>query len=97
MRAFLQSLDEKVWLVVEVGWTKPTDPPALWDDTKIKAIDFNRRALHALFNAMINEEFNKISSTEIAKEVWTILQNTYEGTKAIKIPNSKGSLPVLRK
>jgi len=24
MRAFLQPLDEKVWLVVEVGWTKPT-------------------------------------------------------------------------
>ena len=23
MRAFLQSLDEKVWQVVEIGWTKP--------------------------------------------------------------------------
>ena len=25
MRAFLQSLDEKVWQVVEIGWTKPTE------------------------------------------------------------------------
>ena len=33
---------------------------------------------------MTNEEFKKISSTESAKEVQTILQNTYEGTKAVK-------------
>ena len=31
-----------------------------------------------------NEEFKKISSTETAKEVCTILQTTYEGTKAVK-------------
>ncbi|NCG69390.1 hypothetical protein GWJ21_16490, partial [Bacillus coagulans] len=31
-----------------------------------------------------NEEFKKISSTETAKEAWTILQTTYEGTKAVK-------------
>ena len=28
MRVFLWSLDENVWLVVEVGWTKPEDPLA---------------------------------------------------------------------
>ena len=32
----------------------------------------------------MNEEFKKISSTEIAKEAWTILQTTYEGTKVVK-------------
>ena len=37
-----------------------------------------------MFSTVINEEFKKISSTETAKEVWTILQTTYEGTKAIK-------------
>ena len=31
-----------------------------------------------------NEEFKKISFTEIAKEAWTILQITYEGTKVVK-------------
>ena len=36
-RDFLQSLNEKVWLAVEVGWNKPEEPPASWDDTKIKA------------------------------------------------------------
>ena len=37
-----------------------------------------------MFNAVTNEEFKKISSTETAKEAWTILQTTYEGTKAVK-------------
>ena len=44
-----------------------------WDDAKIKAANFNSRALNALFSAVTNEEFKKISSTEIAKEAWTIL------------------------
>ena len=28
IRAFLQSLDEKVWQAVEIGWTKPMEAPA---------------------------------------------------------------------
>ena len=84
MRAFLQSLDEKVWQVVEIGWTKPKEAPANWDDAKIKAANFNSRALNALFSVVTNEEFKKISSTETVKETWTILLTTYEGTKAVK-------------
>ena len=83
MRAFLQSLDEKVWQVVEIGWTKPKEAPANCDDAKIKAANFNSRALNALFSVVTNEEFKKISSTEIVKEAWTILLTTYEGTKAV--------------
>ena len=58
--------------------------PVDWGDAKIKAANFNNRALNTLFSAVTNEEFKKISSTEITKEVWTILQTTYEGTKAVK-------------
>ena len=68
MRAFLQSLDEKVWQAVEIGWTKQKEAPADWDDAKIKVANFNSRALNALFNAVTNKEFKKISSIEIAKE-----------------------------
>ena len=73
MRAFLQSLDEKVWQAVEIGWTKPKEASVDWDEAKIKAENFNSRALNALFNAVTNKEFNKISSTETTKEAWTIL------------------------
>ena len=37
MRAFLQSLDKKVWQAVEIGWTKPKEAPANWDEAKIEA------------------------------------------------------------
>ena len=73
MRTFLQSLDEKVWLAAEVGWTKPTNPPASQDDDMIKTANFNSRALYALFIVVTNKEFKKISSTESANEEWTIL------------------------
>ena len=43
--------------------------------------------MNALFSVVTNEEFTKISSTDNANEAWTILQNTYEGTKGVK--NSK--------
>ena len=37
-----------------------------------------------MFSAVTNEEFKTISSTKTAKEAWTILQTTYERTKAVK-------------
>ena len=72
MKTFLQSLDEKVWQAVEIGWTKPKEVPANWDDAKIKAANFNSRTLNAIFSAVTNEEFKKISLIETAKEAWTI-------------------------
>ena len=66
IRAFLQFLDEKVWQIVEIGWIKPKKAPVNWDEAKIKAANFNSRALNALFSVVTNEEFKKISSTEIA-------------------------------
>ena len=61
-----------MWQALEIGWTKPKEAPADWDDAKIKAVNFNSRALNALFTAVTNEEFKKISFIEIAKEAWTI-------------------------
>ena len=60
------------------------EAPADWDDAKIKATNFKSRALNALFSAVMNEEFKKISSTKTAKEAWTILQKTNQGTKVVK-------------
>ena len=73
-----------MWQVVEISWTKPKGASADWEVAKIKAANFNSRALNALFSAVTNEEFKKIFSTETAKEAWTILRTTYEGTKAVK-------------
>ena len=69
---------------MEIGWTKPTEVPANWDNAKIKAANFNSGTLNALFSAVMNKEFKKISFTESVKEAWIILQTTYERTKAVK-------------
>ena len=81
---FLQDLGEKVWQAVEVGQIKPKEAPVDQDEATIKAENFNSRALNALFCGVNNEEFKKISPTKVAKEAWTIIETTYEGTKAVK-------------
>ena len=58
---------------MEIDWTKPKEVPPDWDDSKINAENFNNRALNALFSLVTNEEFKKISFTEIAKEASTVL------------------------
>ena len=84
MKVFLHALGEQVWQAIEIGWIKPREAPVDWDEETIKEKNFNSRALNALFCGVTNEEFKRISSTEVAKEAWTILETTYEGTKAMK-------------
>ena len=84
MKVFLQALGEKVRQAIEVGWIKTKEAPVDWDEATIKAANFNSRALNALFSVVTNEEFKKITSMEVAKEAWTVLETTYEGTKAVK-------------
>ena len=84
MKVFLQVLGEQVWQAVEVGWIKPKEASVDWDEETIKVANFNSRALNALFCGVTNEEFKKTSSIEVAKEAWTILKTTYEGTKVVK-------------
>ena len=64
---------------MELGWTKPKETPADWDDAKIKATNFNSRTLNVLFSMVKNEEYKKLSSTKTTNEAWTILQTTYKG------------------
>ena len=54
-----------MWQAVETGWTKPKEALTDWDDAKIKAANFNSRALNALFSVITNEEFKKISSNKL--------------------------------
>ena len=85
IKVFLQPLSKQVWQAVEVGWIKPKKAPVDWEEATINATNFNSRASNALFCGVTNEEFKRISSTEVAKEAWTILGTTYEGIKAIRI------------
>ena len=80
----MQALSEKVLQAIEVRWIKPKEASVDWDEATIKVENFNKSALNALFSGVTNEEFKKISSTEVANKAWIILETTYESTKAVK-------------
>ena len=66
MKAFLKSIDERVWNSVEYGWKKPTTPVSEWQTSQKEAIAFNSKAMNAIFNAISMEEFKRISNVEVA-------------------------------
>ena len=85
MKAFLKSIDERVWDSVEYEWEKPTTPISEWQTSQKEATAFNRKAMNAIFNTVSMEEFKRISNVKVAHTTWNILQIVYEGTKAVKI------------
>ena len=85
MKAFLKSIDEKVWLSVENGWERPTTVSGEWTIAQKEVVSFNSKAMNAIFNAIFMEEFKRISTVEIAHIAWNILQTVHKGTKAVKI------------
>ena len=85
MKAFLKSIDERVWNSVEYEWEKPTTPISEWQTSQKEAAAFNNKAMNAIFNTVSMEEFKRISNVEVTHTVWNILQTVHEGTKAVKI------------
>ena len=85
MKAFLKSIDEKVWNSVEYGWEKLTTPVSEWQTSQKEAAAFNSKVMNVIFNVVFMEEFKIISNVEVACTTWNILQNVHEGTKTAKI------------
>jgi hypothetical protein len=81
MHFFLKSID--VWKIVKTGWIKPEETDEI-TITQISARLSNDKALHALCQALSPFEFTRISNCEVAKDVWQILETTYEGTTLVK-------------
>ena len=74
MKAFLKSIDERVWNSVEYGWEKPTTPVSEWQTSQKEAAAFNSKAMNDIFNAVSMEEFNSISNVEVAHTAWKALR-----------------------
>ncbi|CAM8982353.1 unnamed protein product [Rhodiola kirilowii] len=95
MKAFLKSQDESVWEAVEQGWTHPvaTDEEGKvsllakdkWTEVQKKAEAANSKAMNAIFSGVDGKNFKMISTCEIAKTAWDILQTAHEGTTKVKI------------
>ena len=56
MKAFLESLDEKVWNLVEHGWTKLETPFSDWTRDKSTYYNWNNKGLNAIFMTMSLDE-----------------------------------------
>ena len=83
MRAFLCSIDDTVWDVIEVGWIRLKVAKSTWDKAALVAVNANSKALNAIFCGVSPDEFHRISHITIAKEAWEILETIYEGTKKV--------------
>ena len=73
MKAFLKSIDERVWNFVEYGWEKPTTLVSEWETSKKEAATFNSKDINAIYNAVSIEEFKRISNVEVTHTAWNIL------------------------
>ena len=69
MRAFLCSIDESVWDVVEIGWTRSEVTKSTWDKVALAEANANSKALNAIFCGVSPDKFHRISHVTIAKEV----------------------------
>ena len=83
MRAFLCAIDESVWDSIENRYVKPTIAKSEWDKVALALENTNSKAINAIFCSVSTDEFHRISHVETAKEAWTILETTYEGTKKV--------------
>ena len=72
MKAFLKSIDERVWNSIEYEWEKPATPVSKWETSQKEADAFNSKAMNAIFNAASMEEFKRISNIEVAHTAWNI-------------------------
>ena len=49
IRAFLYSIDEIVWDMIDVGWTRSEAAKSIWDKAALAAANANSKALNAIF------------------------------------------------
>ena len=68
VRAFLCSIDENVWDVVEIGWTRSKVAKFTWDKAALIAANANNEALNVIFCGVSPDEFHRIFHVSIAKE-----------------------------
>ena len=82
-------------MVVEGGYTSPMmtltggredvlKPKVQWNAQEFESSKWNRKAMHAIFCAMDENQYKLIQNTRIAKEAWDILEAAHEGTKVVK-------------
>ncbi|KAL6329838.1 hypothetical protein AAG906_037551 [Vitis piasezkii] len=93
MTWFIQSTNLDLWDVIEDGPHIPSKlengvmVPKLkheWDELDRKKVQLNAKAVFILHCAIDRNEFNRIWHCKSAKEIWKLLEVTYEGNNQVK-------------
>ena len=96
MRIHIQSIDWKIWGMIEDGYTSPTivvDGKKVpkswseWDERDFSFDNLNFKAISCIINRLSCNEFHKVMNITCVKMMWNYLEVTHEGTNKIK--NSK--------
>ena len=80
----LCAIDEMVWDFVENCWERSTTAKSEWDKAALALANANSKAINTIFCGVSIDEFHRISHVKSVKEVLTILETTYKGTKKVK-------------
>jgi hypothetical protein len=82
MKMHLGLINEKVWEVVENDFVvlDPTRPTPREQESK----QCNTMVINTIYSAIDPKVFEQIKDLDIAYEVWKRLEQTYEGTTAVK-------------
>jgi len=90
----IQSIDMDAWFAVEDGWMPPTTKDAKrdivsksrteWIADEKTAANHNSQALSVIFGSLLRNKFTQVQGCLSAKEVWEILQVSFECTNNVK-------------
>ncbi|GAV57969.1 zf-CCHC domain-containing protein/DUF4219 domain-containing protein/UBN2 domain-containing protein, partial [Cephalotus follicularis] len=88
MTIFIQALDFNLWDIIIDGpelphiisqeGIKTLKPRSSYTDDDRKKVQLNAKAKRVIICALNSNEFNRVSSCATAKEMWDILEVTYE-------------------
>ena len=82
MKMYLGLINDQVWEVTKNDYAI-IDPTNLTNQDKANK-QFNTMALNTIYNAIDSKVFEQIKDCEKASDVWKRLEETYEGTSAVK-------------
>jgi hypothetical protein len=82
MRMYLGSINDQVWEVTENDFVI-LDPDNLTNNDKANK-KCHKMALNIIYNVIDSKVFEQIKDIDRASEVWKRLEETYEGTVAVK-------------
>ena len=82
MQAHIKSMNRKIWQVVEKDFIvlDVNDPTPREDEL----LQLNDIAVNVLYEALEEKIFEHVKDKERAYEIWTHLEETYEGTNVVK-------------